>query len=832
MVTTPEATVESVSQIWLRGVRTQNLKGIDVDFPTNSLVVVTGVSGAGKTSLAVSTLAAEGQRRFIETFPTSARRFLERLERPDCDHIGPLPPAIVHRHHYRSAGRRSTVSALSEISTTLQQLYSSAGQIYCPQCHIPVVTHSAFSTAEVIRNLPHGQRIQICFDYPLDPNAIADTSASELLESGFQRVIVGEQSLTLRFPLPSDWPLAAEWRVVVDRLQTGRISSERLIDSLEIAIQRGRGSCFVILHDPSQPSGTAAVLDGEPVRRYSFHTRPICPQCQTEFQPLNPRQFSFNSPAGACLVCRGLGNVQEVTCAACHGHRLRPESLAVHCGAQSFGEFNSLTIEKAADICDHWSHELPEPVRQFAAPWLPPLTQRLEVLKRLGLGYLTLDRSGQSLSTGEAKRLSLAATCAVELVNALYVLEEPASGLHRQDIQQLIAVLKQLRQQGNTVVITEHVHEVIRTADVVVDLGPGAGPDGGQLIFQGCPLDLSNDEVSVTGAFLGGQKTVQSSKRRAPTGWLRLHGVRCRNLHDIDVEFPLGTLCAVTGISGSGKSTLIRDALLPILSSSLRQPVAEPLVGTCRELEGSEAIQSVLYVDQTVLEKSSRGNVATASGIWPEIRTLLGVTPEAKLRQFTAGTFSFHNAGGGRCPTCEGRGTVAIDLQFLADLNVTCPECGGTRFQREVLEIKYRGHNVAEILGLTVRDALPFFRGQSRLQRRIKALKDVGLGFLQLGQPIASLSGGETQRLRLAARMMAKPAGTTLFLLDEPARGLHPADIQGLVNWFCDLLNEGHSFIVIEHREELVRIADHVIEMGPGAGPDGGRIVSAGPVHH
>lgn len=817
---------ESAGVIWLKGVRTQNLKGIDVQFPLNSLVVVTGVSGAGKTSLALSTLAAEGQRRFIETFPAASRRFLERLERPDCEQIGPLPPAIVHRQHQRSPGRRSTVAGLAEVLTTLQQLFYAAGQIYCPQCEIPVVAHSALSVAEVIGQLPVGQRIQLGFRFPLDSTVIADSSASTLLESGFQRVIIDGQSLTLKFPLPTDWPAASEWTVIVDRLQTGRISTERLIDSLEIAIQRGGGSCLLILHSPTYAGGQPARLDGEQVRTFTFHSRPICSECEREFEPLNPRQFSFHSPAGACSACRGVGIQHDDICQNCRGNRLRPESLAVRCGPRSFEDVLSLTVRDAGDLGPRWLDELSDPVRKFARPWLAQLQKRLNVLNRLGLGYLTLNRSGQSVSTGEAHRLTLAATFAVELVNSLYVLEEPASGLHSDDVRQLIEVLKELKRDGNSIVLTEHVREVIQAADVVIDLGPGAGPEGGQLIHQGTPQTLSQSTNSLTGNFLSGRQIVQSPQPRTPTSWLTLSGIQCRNLNDINVDFPLGTLCVVTGISGSGKTSLVRDTLFPAVASRLKQSaeIATEL-GTFEALDGAEALKSVLYVDQGVLEKSSRGNVATASLLWPEIRALLAETPEAKLRQFTAGTFSFHNSTGGRCPVCEGRGTVAIDLQFLADLTITCPECSGARFQRDVLEVKYRGHNVDEILRLTVHDALPFFRGKSRLQRRLKALKDVGLGFLQLGQPITSVSGGETQRLKLAVQMMAKPSGATLYLLDEPGRGLHPSDIQGLVTWFNDLLNEGHSFIVIEHRDEIVHLADHVIELGPGAGSEGGKII-------
>jgi excinuclease ABC subunit A len=487
-----------------------------------------------------------------------------------------------------------------------------------------------------------------------------------------------------------------------------------------------------------------------------------------------------------------------------------------------------MTIEDAARLSSTWSNELPESSRQIVGPFLQQLQKRLELLARLGLDYLALNRSGPTLSSGEAQRLSLAATCAADLVNSMYVLEEPASGMHRQDVQKLLDVLFELKEQRNTILVTEHVSDVIRSADVVIDLGPGAGPEGGEVTYQGGPIGFVQHSTSVTSRFLRDQNVSSERKIRSPSGWLSLTGVQFRNLNDVDIDFPLGTLCAVTGVSGSGKSSLIRDTLFPAICSRLQQSIENADVGAFRNLEGVAALQSVMYIDQTALEKSSRGNVATASSLWPEIRAILAETPEAKLRQFTPGTFSFYNAKGGRCPHCEGRGTLAIDLQFLADLTVTCPECGGTRFQREVLDVKYRGHHVAEILGLTVTNALPFFRGKSRLQRRLKGLKDVGLGFLQLGQPVSSLSGGETQRLKLAARMMAKPAGATLFLLDEPARGLHPADIQGLVTWFNDLLNEGHSFIVIEHRGELIRAADHVIELGPGAGPAGGRIINSG----
>lgn len=817
---TPLASIPADSVLLtLRGVRTQNLKGIDVDIPANSLVAITGVSGAGKTSLAIETLAAEGQRRFMETFPASARRFLDRLERPDADEIGPLPPPIILRRGHGRPSRRATVSTLSELHPSLQQLFADAGETICPDCEQPVEAHSASTIASEIAVLPVNQRFQICFSRKLQPAEVADVVASELMEAGFQRVIVAGQTLALKVPLPSDWPQEPDWTVVVDRLQTGKLSADRVRDSLELALQRGAGACFLIIHGESEQTGQPFVVDGATCQRRWFFTQLICANCHREFPVPTPRLFSFHSPQGACPRCQGTGEVENGVCPDCHGYRLNPLSLAVrfgtHCvdGGYHLGQILEFTVaEVHHKLLVPWLLDSHTRIER-AGPAIGQLQERLTLLERLGLGYLQLNRSGRSLSTGEVQRLALAATLSVRLVESLYVLDEPAAGLHPQEIEQLITILRELQARRNSVVVVDHSASLIRSVDAVIDLGPGAGPEGGQLIHQGTPQTLLECVQSATAAYLSGRTTVQRRTTRQPTSWLSLRGIRNRTLQDRDIEFPLGTLCAVTGISGSGKSTLLRDTLYPALSETLGHPIAGEAAGTIRQLSGVEALQVVTYVDQSPPEKSGRSNVATASGMWAEMRSILAATSEAKIRQFTAGTFSFHNARGGRCTTCEGLGTLAIDLQFLADLQVTCPDCHGTRFQREVLEVKYRGLSVAEILKLTVSQALPFFRGKSRLQRRLKALKDVGLSYLQLGQPIYSLSGGETQRLQLATQMTGRAIGATLYLLDEPARGLHPAEIQGLVNWFDDLLNEGHSLIVIEHRPELIAVCDHVVEM-------------------
>lgn len=795
----------------LRGVRVRNLQGIDVDFPVHALVVITGVSGAGKTSLALETLAAEAQRRYLETFPVSARRFLERLERPDCDEIGPLPPAIILRRSHSRPGRRSTAATVSEIMQPLQQLYAAAGEIICPECHVPVVAHSAISIAALIEGWPDGIRFQIGFRRDLQTQEIADVVASELMELGFQRTIVGHQICTLKVPLPADWPTERNWIVIADRLQSGKLTAERLNDSLELALQHGGGSCELIVHDALQESGTAFILDGTECRRLTFHTRLQCGGCGRLFPTLSARLFSFHSPQGACPECRGGGEVGDRVCPQCLGARLNSDALAVHVAGMNLGQFNALTIDQAAAKCHQWTSQTPEIAR--GARWVRQLLERLELMQRLGLGYLGLNRAGRTLSSGEVQRLSLAATCSVRLVDAMYVLDEPAAGLHLFEVESLVQILKELRARGNSIIVVEHSATVVRAADAVIDLGPGAGPDGGRLIFQGSPNDLARCHESQTGNFLSGKIQLQRRQRREPSGILCLRGVTHRCLHNVDIDIPLGTLCVIAGPSGSGKSTLIADTLYPALCSCLSQATPSGDIGTILQMTGHEQLQAVVYVDQSPPEKSGRSNVATSTGLWAEVRALLASTPEAKIRQFTAGTFSFHNSRGGRCPTCEGMGVLAVDLQFLADLQVTCPDCHGTRFQRDVLEVKYRGLNVAEVLKLTVGQALPYFRGRSRLQRRLKALKDVGLGYVELGQPVSTMSGGETQRLQLATQMTGRPVGATLYLLDEPARGLHPADIQGLLTWFDDLLSAGHSLVVIEHRPEFIAVADHVIDL-------------------
>lgn len=794
----------------LRGVRVRNLQGIDVELPANSLVVITGVNGAGKTSLAIETLAAEGQRRFMETFPVSSRRYLERWERPAADEIGPLPPAIILRRGHGRPGRRTTVATLSEVNQTLQQLFTQAGQVVCPDCHLPVAAHSATSIAREIATWPEGIRFQIGFQRERQADEVPDVLASELMEAGFQRVILDGQVHTLKIPLPGDWSASRNWTVVVDRLQTGKLSAERLHDSLEQALQRGLGSCLLVVHDASQTCGRETVVEGADCREVHFHTRLKCGGCDREFASPSPRLFSFHSSQGACPRCQGVGEVAGAECATCHGQRLNSDALAVQFRGMNCGEFQALTIDQALHTCENW---LVDSQADMAGRWLIQLRERLELLQRLGWGYLSLGRAGRTLSTGEVQGLSLAAICAVRLVEAMYVLDEPAAGLHPSAVERLITILRELQGRRNSVIVVEHSASLIRAADAVIDLGPGAGPEGGRVIYQGGPNGLAECADSMTGSYLSGRTRLERRRTRTPNGWLNCTGIEHRSLHDFNVQFPLGVLCTVTGASGTGKSTLIAETLYPALRTALGQALPEGEFGTMRQLNGADALQAVVYVDQSPPDKVSRSNVATASGMWAEIRAILAATPEAKIRQFTARTFSFHSAGGGRCTTCEGVGTLAVDLQFLADLQVTCPDCHGTRFQREVLEVKYRGLSVAEILQMTVSQALPFFRGRSRLQRRLKVLKDVGLGYLELGQPAASLSGGEIQRLQLAAQMTTRPVGATLYLLDEPARGLHPADIQGLLNWFDDLLNEGHSLIIIEHRPEVITLADHVIEM-------------------
>jgi excinuclease ABC subunit A len=805
----------SPKAIALRGVRVHNLQNIDVDFPLQKLSVATGLSGSGKSSLLFDTLYAEAQRRYLQSFSAATRQWLDRLEQPD--RIENVPPAIAVGQRFSARGPRATVGTLTEIIEYLRLLYARAGTVYCLQCGQEVKAATTTDVVRAIEEIAADTRFSI--GYPSRPQAgeaVADWAAA-LCEEGLLRVKIDGRLFRLDGePLPPITDATRLW-VLVDRLQAGRLAGERLIDSLETAFARGDGQLVLLLDNDER----------------IYDQRLICPRCRIPYPSLEARLFSFNDPLGACPSCQGTGMVRsgkrgdEQPCPTCHGTRLSELAGMARIGGRAIAELSSLSMTRLAGLLA--TAELPQRNRPAGRLLLEQLRTRLGFVLEVELGYLTLDRPAGTLSVGESQRLRLTTALGSNLVNALYVLDEPTIGLHPRDTETLLAVLRRLRDAGNTLVVAEHHASIIAASDHVVDLGPGAGEEGGRVLYQGPPAGLANCAASLTGAYLSGRSRIAVPARRRPLshGSLHLVGARTHHLQDVSVEFPLGVLCVVTGVSGAGKSTLVQETLYPLLCrrKHKKEPVAAVLPET--DVHGAGQLGDVVLMDQTPLARTARSNAATYIKVFDDIRAVFADTTEARVRNFSAGDFSF-NQPGGRCETCQGQGTLTVDMQFLADVTVTCPDCQGRRYRRELLNVKVRNLSIAEVLDLTVREAFRFFRAHSSIERRLKWLLDVGLDYLRLGQPANTLAGGECQRLKLAGHLSASRKPRCLFLLDEPAAGLHPADVLRLLDCFDRLLQTGHFLIVVEHNLDVIKCADHVIDLGPGAGEEGGRIVAAG----
>ena len=899
----------------LRGVEVHNLKAIDLDIPHRKLIVVCGVSGSGKSSLALDTLYAEGQRRYIESFSAYTRQFLQRLEKPDAERIDGIPPAIAVTGANGNRSSRSTVGTATETSDYLRLLFAKIGAVFCRQCGKQVRRDSPQSAAEVLRGLPDGTRYLVAFGLEIPVGADVAETAAALVEEGFIRLIVDGQLVDLTTDGPTSLSFNAEKPpvvyVVVDRLTAGRVDDNRIRDSLETAFSKGHGKCYSL------------VSENGAWRPLGFSRELACNECDLEYPAPEPRLYSFNSPLGACPNCEGFGNVIDVDmelvvpdpgkslregaiapwsslayaheleelleladdydlpvdvpfsdlgpeqldlivkgvpdrefgglngffawldrrkykmhirvflsrwrsyrpCPECHGARLRPEALATKVGGLNIAEICTMKICDAAEFfrrldLDDWQ-------RQVGRMMLEQVDSRLGFLETVGLGYLTLDRTLRTLSGGEIRRVALTSAMGSSLVNMLYVLDEPSIGLHPRDINRLIDAIGSLRNRGNTVVVVEHEEAIIRAADQVIEIGPGAGERGGRVVFQGTPADMEKDPESLTGDYLAGRRGVGSAGRRRPPnhGWIRLAGARGNNLTDVTVEFPLGVLCLVTGVSGSGKSTLVEGTLYPALCKRLRKDAPKPY--EYDDVYGDGQIDDCVMVDQSPIGRSPRSNPVTYLKAFDEIRSVFAETVEARTRGYTASHFSF-NVDGGRCTACHGDGHIAIDMQFLADVYMKCGQCGGTRYRDEILDVTYRGRNIADVLEMTVREAFTFFRGRAKVQKRLKRLIDVGLDYVRLGQPANTLSGGEAQRLKLAVHMSSARRGRSLFILDEPTTGLHFSDVVQLLDCFDALLAVGHSLIVVEHNLQMMKAADYIIDLGPGAADEGGRVVVKG----
>tara|TARA_R110002111_G_scaffold100976_2_gene156403 strand:+ start:10980 stop:13598 length:2619 start_codon:yes stop_codon:yes gene_type:complete len=847
---TKQSPSESInSKLWpviqLRGVRVHNLKNIDLDIPLHQLTVVCGVSGSGKTSLAFDTLYAEGQRRYIETLSPSARQFLNQFPKPDADHVNHVPPAIALRQNSRKShltGKSSepTAAIAAGIHHYLRLLYTSLGQVVCPECNLPVTPQTPESTLAFLKTLPENTRYQICFPIQKTAEQSSTEIIQDLIHQGLTRVIINHETVKLTDSAPhrdSQWD---HLLVVIDRLNTKNLEEQRVLDSLELAFGESLGQAAILIEQnhPEQDPGIPLEIDRKTWLQFDFSTELICSRCRKEFILPEPQLFNFYSPTGACSLCQGSGFAADTQsdsktlqiCPDCHGSRLKKAALAVRIHDCNIDQFCQQPIPTALNWIQNLKQDFNTPLQQQCLPLIREINDRLTLLQELGVGYLTLNRSMRTLSGGEGQRIALASLLSSNLVNTLYVLDEPSSGLHPVDNLRVISVLEKLRNLKNTLVVVEHDADFIRAADHIVELGPAAGKAGGQMVFEGAYDQLVASTDSPTGNFLNVNSTspLKSHPRTPAPSLITLTGANQNNLKNIAVSFPLEQLCVVTGISGSGKSSLIEQTLFPILTDLLAETTTADTFQFCQSITGADQIDEVILLDQSLVGQTPRSIPATYLNLFNEIRSVFAQTADAKLRNLSPRHFSFNSKNGGRCPECKGTGFIEIDLQFLADLTMVCQECHGKRYQRELLEIKYRQLNIAEVLELTVDEAFPFFRGQPALQKKLKQLKDVGLGYIPLGQSVSSLSGGECQRLKLAAYLTTSSRNKTLFLMNEPTCGLHPLDIQHVLNCFEHLLAAGHSLIIIEHNLDVMRAADHIIDLGPDAGEAGGCIVATG----
>ena len=818
------------------GARTHNLRDIHVEIPHESLTVVTGVSGSGKSSLAFNTIFAEGRYRYLSTVSAKSRELLQGVERPDVDSIDGLPPVICIEQRERGARKRSTVATTSEIYDYLRVLFARLGQLICPFCHILVSSQSRAVIVEHVLAFPDRQKIMVLAPIVRDKSGTHAETFARIIKDGYVRARVDGNLVDAADPPTLEKSKPHDIDIVIDRLILKEGIQSRLEESINVALEIGQGQCLI-----SRETDRAWVDQ-------LFSTRFACAKCGTSYPSLEPRTFSFNSAAGACPSCQGFGVVldkEEVEhrCEECQGQRLGLIARSVVIDETSITDFCAMTTTSAVDRVIRWVQQLKSPIplhgeeskatRDAALQHiLPEITARLQFLNDVGLNYLTLDRGCDTLSTGEFQRTRLAASLGSQLSGVCYILDEPTAGLHARDTERLIRTLFRLRDEGNTLLLIEHDLNVIRHADLVIDLGPGAGRLGGQVIAIGTPEELELNPASITGRFLANQNPASSSSTDATTlsaiTVLRLSGATLHNLQDVTMELPLHRIVCVTGVSGSGKSTLAIQTLVPAVRQALGERL--PAGGPFRELTGYESLSKVIRVDQSPLGRSTRSSPATYTGLWDDVRSIFAKTKESRLRGFNARTFSL-SIPEARCPRCAGKGYLPVDERRFSDWNVCCPECNGKRFAPAPLSVRYRGKTVVDVLDLSIADAAVFFENHARLARTLNLLNEFGLGYLKLGQPASTLSGGEAQRIKLATELAKSHEliGPSLFVLDEPTSGLHSADVQQLVAVLRRLTRAGHSVLVIEHNPELISAADWVIEVGPGAGADGGRIVSSGP---
>ena len=916
--------------IRIRGAREHNLKGIDVDIPRNKLVVITGLSGSGKSSLAFDTIYAEGQRRYVESLSAYARQFLELMQKPDVDLITGLSPAISIEQKTTSKNPRSTVATVTEIYDYMRLLWARVGVPYSPATGLPIEAQTVSQMVDRILAMPEGTRLYLLAPIVRGRKGEYRKELQELQRRGFERVKVDGELYDIEEVPLLDKKKKHEIEVVVDRLVIGPDLAQRLADSLETALELA--------------DGIAVVENADSGERTTLSAKFACPVSGFTLPEIEPRLFSFNNPYGACPACDGLGKLLRVDpdlvvpdpdksiaqgavepwasqtmmyypqalfsicrhfgvdpttpwkklpkrvrdvvlfgsgeepiplefedglrtiktnkpfegvvhnlqrrwretesawmreelerymtasrCEACSGFRLKPEALCVKIDGRHIGEVAELSIREAAAWFEALPAKLTAKQNEIAVRILKEIRERLGFLVDVGLDYLTLARDSGTLSGGESQRIRLASQIGSGLTGVLYVLDEPSIGLHQRDNDRLLATLERLRDLGNTVIVVEHDEDAIRRADHVIDMGPGAGVHGGMIVAQGTPEEVMREPASLTGQYLSGRRQIPLPARRrepVPGRWLELVGCRANNLKDVTARFPLGLFVCVTGVSGSGKSSLVVDTLYPALARRLVG--ARTVPGEHRELRGIELVDKVVDIDQSPIGRTPRSNPATYTGAFTPIRDWFTGLPEARARGYKAGRFSF-NVKGGRCEACQGDGVIKIEMHFLPDVFVTCDVCKGKRFNRETLEVTYRGKSIADVLDMTVDSAVEFFEGVPAVRHKCLTLQKVGLGYIRLGQQATTLSGGEAQRVKLAKELSRRATGQTVYILDEPTTGLHFEDVKKLLEVLHALVDQGNTVIVIEHNLEVIKTADWIIDLGPEGGDGGGRIVAEGP---